>query len=369
MAPFPYALLRPWLFQLDPECAHTLMMGMLERTQHTVLRHLYAQRRVEDPIRIAGLCFPNRVGLAAGLDKDARCIDALCAMGFGFVEVGTVTPVAQPGNPCPRMFRLPTAQALINRMGFNNDGLAAFVDHVTQSRHYLRRLTSHPTAPPSTIVGLNIGKNAHTPIEHAVQDYLRCMDTVFAHADYVCVNISSPNTHNLRDLQRDAALDALLGALCERRSLLAQRMGRHVPIFLKIAPDLDAEQLDAIARTLRQYGCDTAGNANDTLGVIATNTTLDRSNVAGLAHAQEAGGLSGAPLRHASNQVVSQLRKLLGPTFPIIGVGGILCAEDAVEKIDAGADLIQLYTGLLYNGPALVGEAASAIHAACRARP
>jgi dihydroorotate dehydrogenase len=294
--------------------------------------------------------------MAAGLDKNARCIDGLGAMGFGFVEVGTVTPLPQDGNPKPRMFRLPKAQALINRLGFNNHGLDAFVKNVQKSA--LRR-----GASPSLLLGLNIGKNAATPIENATDDYLRCLDGVYPHADYITVNISSPNTKNLRSLQSDAALDALLGAIAERRELLAQQHGQRKPIFLKIAPDLDAAQIEVIAATLKRYGCDSSGQVNNAWGVIATNTTLSRDAVKGLPHAEETGGLSGAPVREMSNRVIAQLRAALGPQFPIIGVGGILSAADAVAKIQAGADLVQLYTGLIYRGPALVKEAAQAIRA------
>jgi dihydroorotate dehydrogenase len=294
--------------------------------------------------------------MAAGLDKNARCIDGLGAMGFGFVEVGTVTPLPQDGNPKPRMFRLPKAQALINRLGFNNHGLDAFVRNVQKSA--LRQAEQ-----PALLLGLNIGKNAATPIESAIDDYLRCLDGVYPHADYITVNISSPNTKNLRSLQSDAALDALLGAIAERRELLVQRHGQRKPIFLKIAPDLDAEQISVIAATLKRYGTDSAGQVNNAWGVIATNTTLSRDAIKGLPHAEESGGLSGAPVREMSNQVIGQLRAALGKQFPIVGVGGILSGADAVAKIQAGADVVQLYTGLIYRGPALVKEAAQAIRA------
>jgi dihydroorotate dehydrogenase len=316
----------------------------------------YRTAQVQDPIVVAGLTFPNRVGLAAGLDKNAQCIDGLGAMGFGFVEVGTVTPLPQDGNPKPRMFRLPKARALINRLGFNNHGLDAFVRNVQKSA--LRRDNN-----PALLLGLNIGKNAATPIENATDDYLRCLDGVYRHADYVTVNISSPNTKNLRSLQSDAALDALLGAIAERRELLAQQLGSRKPIFLKIAPDLDAAQIEVIAATLKRYGTDSAGQANNAWGVIATNTTLSREAVKGLHHADEAGGLSGAPVLQMSNQVIARLRAALGERFPIIGVGGVLSADDAVSKIRAGADLVQLYTGLIYSGPALVTASARAIQA------
>ncbi|APW43135.1 quinone-dependent dihydroorotate dehydrogenase [Rhodoferax saidenbachensis] len=366
MSLVPYALARRVLFSLDAEVAHEITMAGLAATQGNPLKLAYCAPRVDDPIEVAGLKFPNRVGMAAGLDKNARCIDGLGAMGFGFVEVGTVTPLAQPGNPKPRMFRLPEASALINRLGFNNEGLDAFVDHVQRSA--LRRQKNQ-----SLLLGLNIGKNAATPIERATEDYLTCLDGVYAHADYITVNISSPNTQNLRSLQSDAALDALLGAIAERRELLAQKHGqpdgkggmspRRVPIFLKIAPDLDEAQIAVIAATLQRYGCDSSGKVTNAWGVIGTNTTLARDAVQGMAHAEETGGLSGAPVLAKSNAVIAQLRAALGPQFPIIGVGGILTADDAVSKIKAGADLVQIYTGLIYSGPELVRDAARAIKA------
>ncbi|KAF1019014.1 MAG: Dihydroorotate dehydrogenase (quinone) [Paracidovorax wautersii] len=347
----PYALPRAVLFAMDPEKAHETTLDLLARVQNTPLACLVGAPFVEDPCTVAGLRFPNRVGLAAGLDKNARCIDALGAMGFGFVEVGTVTPLAQPGNAKPRMFRIPERHALINRLGFNNDGLDAFVRNVQQS-HFRQK---------GRLLGLNIGKNAATPIESATHDYLLGLRGVYAHADYVTINISSPNTKNLRELQSDAALDALLDQLSQARDELATQHGRKVPLFVKIAPDVDEAQLAVIAATLKRYGCDAAGQANNAWGVIATNTTLGRAAVQGLAHADEAGGLSGAPVLEASNAVIRQLRASLGASFPIIGVGGILSADDAVSKIEAGADVVQIYTGLIYKGPALVQEAAAAL--------
>jgi dihydroorotate dehydrogenase len=356
MALVPYGLARPFLFGLEPETAHDLTIAALAASQGNLLERAYRTARVNDPLQLAGLNFPNRVGMAAGLDKNARCIDGLGAMGFGFVEVGTVTPLPQDGNPKPRMFRLPKAKALINRLGFNNHGLDAFVRNVQQSALRLGD-------KPALLLGLNIGKNAATPIENATDDYLRCLQGVYPHADYITVNISSPNTKNLRSLQSDAALDALLGAIAERRERLAQQHGQRKPIFLKIAPDLDAAQIEVIAATLTRYGTDSAGQVNNAWGVIATNTTLSRDAVKDLPHADETGGLSGAPVLEMSNQVIRQLRAALGPQFPIIGVGGILRAEDAVAKIHAGADVVQIYTGLIYRGPALVQEAAQAIAA------
>lgn len=289
-----------------------------------------------------GLTFPNPVGLAAGLDKDGAYIDGLAALGFGFIEIGTVTPRAQPGNPKPRMFRLPEAQALINRMGFNNGGVDAFVRNVQASRFYQEQ---------RGILGLNIGKNADTPIERATDDYLYCLDKVYPYAAYVTVNISSPNTKKLRQLQQASEIDALLSALKMAQSQLADKHGRYVPLVLKIAPDLDDEQIDTIASALLRHHID---------GVIATNTTITRDAVQGLTHANETGGLSGAPVRDLSTRVVRALHQVLQGEIPIIGVGGILSGRDASEKMAVGASLVQLYTGLIYRGPELVGECASA---------
>ena len=348
MALVPYALTRPFLFGLDPEQAHDLTLGALARIQRTPLICAVAQARVDDPVTLAGIRFPNRVGLAAGLDKNGRCIDGLAAMGFGFIEVGTVTPQGQPGNPRPRMFRLPEANALINRLGFNNQGLDAFIANVKQARFRSQ----------GGVLGLNIGKNAATPIENAVDDYLLCLDGVYPHADYVTVNISSPNTKNLRALQSDEALDALLSAVQSRKQALAQQHGRSVPIFVKIAPDLDEAQVGVIAATLEKNAID---------GVIATNTTIARDAVKHLPHGEEAGGLSGAPVLQASNRVIAQLRAALGAGYPIIGVGGVLSGADAQSKIAAGADLVQLYTGFIYKGPELVTEAARALKGGAKA--
>ena len=347
MSLVPYGLARSVLFKLDPEVAHEITMAGLAAAQGTPLQLAYCANRVDDPIELAGLKFPNRVGLAAGLDKNARCIDGLGAMGFGFVEVGTVTPKGQPGNPKPRMFRLPKANALINRLGFNNEGLDAFLANVQRSA--LRRDKN-----PSLLLGLNIGKNAATPIESATDDYLICLEGVYPHADYVTVNISSPNTKNLRALQSDEALDALLGAIATRREALQKQHGRRVPIFVKIAPDLDEAQVSVIAATLKRHAMD---------GVVATNTTLSREAVKGLPHAEDSGGLSGAPVLAMSNRVIANLRAALGTGFPIIGVGGVMSADDAVSKIRAGADVVQIYTGLIYAGPGLVKDSALAIKA------
>jgi dihydroorotate dehydrogenase len=352
MSLLPYSLTRAALFQLDAETAHEVTISMLARTQRTPLECLYREPFISDPITLAGLRFPNRVGMAAGLDKNARVIDGLGAMGFGFVEVGTVTPLAQPGNAKPRMFRLPQANALINRLGFNNEGLDAFVRNVQESK--FRRA--------GKILGLNIGKNALTPIERAADDYLIALAGVYPHADYVTINISSPNTQNLRALQSDDALEALLSALNMRRQQLAEQYGRRVPIFVKIAPDLDEVQIQFIANALVKHEMD---------GVIATNTTLSREAVQGMLHAGEVGGLSGTPVLQASNRVITLLRAKLdvayGPGYPIIGVGGIVSAEDALSKIDAGANAVQIYTGLIYKGSRLVTECAQALSRRCNA--
>ena len=342
MALLPYALTRPFLFGLDPEQAHDLTLDTLARIQHTPLMCAIRQTRIDDPVTVAGLRFPNRIGLAAGLDKNGRCIDGFGALGFGFVEVGTVTPLAQPGNPKPRMWRLTDANALINRLGFNNGGLADFIANVQRAKFRQQ----------GGILGLNIGKNAVTPIERAVDDYLTCLEGVYPHADYVTVNISSPNTQNLRALQSDEALDALLAALSERHRALAERHGRQVPMFVKIAPDLVEDQIRVIARTLKSHGIS---------GVIATNTTISREAVKHLPNASEAGGLSGAPVFEASNAVIRQLRAELGAGYPIIGVGGVMSGADALAKVAAGADLVQIYTGFIYKGPELVTEAARAL--------
>lgn len=343
---FPsYRLARSMLFQLDAERAHEWTLQGLEHLQNTPAQCAWAQPLVSDPITVAGLTFPNRIGCAAGLDKNGRCIDGLGAMGFGFIEVGTVTPLAQSGNPKPRMFRLESHQALINRLGFNNEGLASFLRNVRRAHTFRQR---------GGILGLNIGKNAVTPIERATEDYLQCLEGVYPHADYITVNISSPNTAHLRALQHDAALDGLLSALLERRQRLQQVHQREVPLFLKIAPDLQTHQVQAVAHAVQTHGID---------GLVATNTTIARDAVQSHPWASQAGGLSGAPLAPASNAVISQLRQALGPQTPIIGVGGVIDAASAQAKIQAGADLVQIYTGLIYRGPELVSEAARALAA------
>ena len=328
-----YPLIRPALFSLDPEDAHRLTLAGLD-TAHKLGLLKLLPRVPGKPVRVMGIDFPNAVGLAAGLDKDGAHINALADLGFGFIEIGTVTPRPQPGNPQPRLFRLPAAEAIINRMGFNNLGVDNLVKNVESSGF-------------RGVLGINIGKNKDTPNEQAIDDYLTCLDKVYAHARYVTVNISSPNTQGLRELQKNEALDALLSAIKMRQSELAQQHGKYVPVALKIAPDLDDAQIAAIAALLMMHRID---------AVIATNTTLSRDAVAGLPNADEAGGLSGTPVRMASTRVIRELARHLKNEVPIIGVGGILSGEDAQEKIVAGASLVQLYSGLIYRGPSLVRE-------------
>jgi dihydroorotate dehydrogenase len=337
-----YALARPLLFSLDPETAHNLTLRNLRRAEALGLAG-GGNRPAPDPRTVMGITFPNPVGLAAGLDKDGAYIDGLAALGFGSIEIGTVTPRAQAGNPKPRMFRLPAKRAIINRMGFNNGGVDAFVANVQASKFYQER---------QGVLGLNIGKNADTPIERAADDYLHCLRKVYPYASYVTINISSPNTKNLRQLQGASELDALLAQLKAEQSRLADEHGRYVPLTLKIAPDIDGDQIREIAGALLRHKID---------GVIATNTTLNRRDVEGLRHANQAGGLSGAPVFDLSNIVIRALKKELGDEVPIIGVGGIMRGADARAKIAAGAQLVQLYSGLIYAGPALVRECAAAL--------
>jgi dihydroorotate dehydrogenase len=338
-----YPLFRPLLFALDPETAQEVAFAGLDAATSLGVAQLVAPRPPPSPVKAMGLSFPNRIGLAAGLDKNAQHIDGLATFGFGFIECGTVTPRPQPGNPKPRLFRLPEAEALINRLGFNNDGVERFLANVTRA---------HFGPKSGGILGLNIGKNFDTPNDRAVDDYVTCLRAVYAHASYVTVNVSSPNTAGLRDLQADAALDALLTALKAEQSKLADRHGRHTPLAVKIAPDLSVGDIRRIARAMIAHRCD---------GVIATNTTVDRSAVAGLAHADEMGGLSGRPLKDKATAVIRTLATELGGAMPIIGVGGIMSGADAREKIAAGATLVQIYTGLIYKGPELVTEIATAL--------
>ncbi len=334
-----YSLLRPLLFQLDAETAHHLTLTGLNLVHKLGLSNVIVQPVTGKSIETMGLRFPNGVGLAAGLDKNGAYIDALAVLGFGFIEIGTVTPRPQAGNPKPRLFRLPRAQAIINRMGFNNDGVEQLVRNVQAAEF-------------KGVLGINIGKNFDTPIARAADDYLHCLATVYPHASYVTVNISSPNTKNLRDLQAGEALADLLDKLKTEQTRLAQLHGRYVPLTLKIAPDLSDEALTEIASLLRRYRID---------GVIATNTTLARKGIEHLPHADETGGLSGAPLTEASTQVVKKLVQALAGEIPVIGAGGIVNGADATAKIEAGARLVQLYSGLIYRGPQLVRECVLAL--------
>lgn len=337
-----YSLARKILFSLDAEKAHGMGMSALSFLEASGFSSLLAKPRVESPVEVMGLRFPNQVGLAAGLDKNGDYIDGLAQLGFGSIEIGTITPRPQDGNPKPRLFRIPEARGIINRMGFNNAGVDRLLANVRISRF----------AQSGGILGINIGKNATTPIEKAADDYLICLDKVYRDASYITVNISSPNTKNLRELQKDDALDDLLAQLKARQEILAQQFGRHVPLALKIAPDLDDLQITAIADALRRHRME---------GVIATNTTLSRDGVEGLPNGAEAGGLSGAPVFKKSTEVLKKLATALQGEIPIIGVGGILQGQDAVEKIEAGASMVQIYSGFIYRGPELVNEVATAL--------
>jgi len=338
-----YPLFRPLLFALDPETAHELTLAALDAAAASGISRLVAPRLPASPVKAMGLAFPNRVGLAAGLDKNAAHIDGLAALGFGFIECGTVTPRPQPGNPRPRLFRIPQAEALINRLGFNNEGIERFLANVQRARF----------GPASGgILGLNIGRNFDTPNARAIDDYRTCLRAVYAHASYVTVNISSPNTKDLRALQEDEALEQLLTGLKVEQAMLAQKHGRYTPIVVKISPDLAATDLSRIARSLIEHRVD---------GVIATNTTIERAAIKGLPAAEEAGGLSGRPLNAKSTDVIRALAAELDGALPIIGVGGIMSGDDAKAKIAAGASLVQVYTGLVYRGPGLVAEVARAL--------
>ncbi len=334
-----YALAKPLLFQLNAEKAHDLTLKTLNIAEKTGILNLLPKPIACMPRQVMGLDFTNPIGLAAGLDKNGAYIDGLATLGFGFIEIGTTTPRAQPGNPMPRLFRVTEAQGIINRFGFNNLGVDNLIENVKAIKF-------------KGVLGINIGKNFDTPNERAVDDYLICMQKVYTHASYITVNISSPNTKNLRDLQEKNTLSDLLATLKTEQEKLAQQHGRYVPIALKIAPDLDEIQVNEIADLLMLHKID---------GVIATNTTLARDAVAGMPNAQEAGGLSGAPVRNKSTVVIQQLSKRLDGALPIIGVGGILSGADAVEKIAAGASLVQVYSGLIYRGTALVPEVCRAL--------
>ena len=329
-----YRAMRPFLFGLDPELAHRLSLASLDTLHRLGLSRLAAGAAPKLPVRAMGLEFPNPVGLAPGLDKNGEHIDALASLGFGFLEIGAVTPRPQAGNAKPRLFRLPQAEAVINRLGFNNIGVDRVVENVRRSGY-------------RGILGVNIGKNFDTPVESAADDYLVCLRKVYPVASFVTANVSSPNTRDLRSLQGAKELDALLGVLVHERDTMATKAGRRVPLALKIAPDLDDEAIRTIADLLLAHRVD---------AVIATNTTTSRQGVTNLPHGGEPGGLSGAPLRAMSTAVIAKLSRALKGRLPIIGVGGIASAADAREKLDAGATLVQLYTALLYRGPRLVGE-------------
>jgi dihydroorotate dehydrogenase len=329
-----YRAVRPLLFALDPESAHSLSLDCLDVLARLGGAPLLACSVPRLPVRVMGLDFPNPVGLAAGMDKDGAHIDGLAALGFGFIEVGAVTPRPQPGNPGPRVFRLPEAEALINRLGFNSRGVDVFVKNIRRSR-------------PGRIIGVNIGKNADTPNERAQEDYVACLRKVYPYASFVTANVSSPNTKNLRELQRADELDAFLAALAAERERLAGQHGKRVPLAVKISPDLDDAGIEAVADRVGARGID---------AIIATNTTVSRQGVEHLPAAREQGGLSGAPLKARATAVVAKLRRALPSGVAIIGVGGIASAADAREKLDAGASLVQLYTALVYRGPRIVSE-------------
>lgn len=327
-----YGLAQAALFNLDAELSHELTMWFLKHSQHNVLKNTYAQNVPNKPVECFGIEFPNPVGLAAGLDKNGECIDAFAAMGFGFVEIGTVTPKPQAGNDKPRLFRLKDAKGIINRMGFNNKGVDYLVEQVKQSQF-------------NGVLGINIGKNKVTPEEKALDDYLICLEKVYPYASYVTVNISSPNTPGLRNLQYGEALDSLLVGLKSGQEKLSEQHGKKVPMLVKIAPDLTSEEIQSIADSLRKAEVE---------GVIATNTTISRDNVEGLRYAKEAGGLSGLPLQEKSLQVTKELAQALQGELPIVSVGGIDSAESAQARLDAGASLVQCYSAFIYQGPELI---------------
>jgi dihydroorotate dehydrogenase len=334
-----YSAVRRALFSLEPEKAQRVALAALARVDALGLTGWMVAPPVRAPRRLMGIDFPNPVGLAAGFDKNAEYLDLLTALGFGFIEVGTVTPRPQPGNPAPRVFRIPEREALINRLGFNNVGVDVLVRNVERARF-------------EGVLGINIGKNFDTPLERAHEDYLACLRRAYPHATYIAVNISSPNTPGLRDLQNAEELDRLLEALKSEQRTLAAAHGRYVPIAVKISPDLSPGQVEAVATLLLKHGMD---------GAIATNTTLSREGIEGSSAAREAGGLSGAPLRERSTTLLRRLCDALGGRLPVIGVGGILSGQDALEKLEAGASLVQLYTGLVYRGPDLVREIVVAV--------
>lgn len=334
-----YPLIRFMLFRMDPEKTHDLTLKWLKWIESSVFRGLIVQKIADDPVEVFGIQFPNRVGLAAGLDKNGICIDAFAALGFGHIEVGTVTPRPQPGNPKPRLFRLVKANGIINRFGFNNDGVDQLLKNIKASNY-------------TGVLGINIGKNFDTEVEKAVDDYIICLEKVYPYASYITVNISSPNTANLRQLQFGEALDELLIAIKQKQLQLTAEYSKKIPILIKIAPDLSDEEVGLLAETFIKHEVD---------GVIATNTTFSRKGVENLPHAQEQGGLSGAPVCEMSTQIISKLSAKVNGKFPIIGVGGIDNAEKACDKVSAGASLVQLYSGLIYQGPRLIQSVAKAL--------
>ncbi len=331
---FYTSVIRPILFKFDPEAVHEFTMSMLHFVGRSPLKFMLRQKVMSRPVEVMGLTFPNPVGLAAGLDKNGVAVDGLGEFGFGFIEVGTVTPVAQPGNPKKRLFRVIPAEGIINRMGFNNDGVDELINNIYDTGY-------------KGILGINIGKNKVTPLEKSTDDYLICMDRVYPYADYITVNISSPNTPDLRKLQYGDAFEQLLEALKNKQRDLASLHGKYVPLVIKIAPDVSDEELKHIAESLLKYKID---------GVIATNTTISRDAVYDLPHAYEAGGLSGRPLQQKSTAVIRKLHSYLGDNIPIIGVGGIDSVSAAREKMEAGAKLVQVYSGFIYHGPELIAR-------------
>ena len=346
-----YNIARRVLFSMNPETAHAVTMANLDWVVHAGLHKLIIHMPDEDPVTVMGVRFPNTIGLAAGMDKDGTRVSAFGGLGFGHVEIGTITPLAQPGNPKPRLFRLIPAEGVINRMGFNNEGVVQVLENLRSADAFRLR---------GGVLGINIGKNAVTPIENALSDYVKCLDAVYDHADYIAVNISSPNTKNLRTLQGEGELDHLVKGIVEKRAdLKAERNGKHVPIAVKLAPDLENDEILRCVDTLMKYGID---------AVIATNTTIARKRVQGLLHAEETGGLSGAPLRERSTEVVRLVAEHVKGELPIIASGGVMSGADAVEKMEAGAQLVQLFTGFIYKGPALIAECSEAVAAWRRAQ-
>jgi len=339
MLNFLYPLIRFFLFRLNPEKSHDLTLKWLAGIEKSPFKFLIQQDKVNDPVELLGMQFPNKIGLAAGLDKNGSCIDAFAALGFGHIEIGTVTPRSQPGNPKPRLFRLPKAQALINRFGFNNLGVDNLIENVKVSKF-------------DGVLGINIGKNFDTPVEKATEDYLICLEKVYPYASYITVNISSPNTANLRELQFGEALAELISAIKKSQKELEVKHKKYVPILIKIAPDLSSDEISQLVETFKKYQVD---------GVIATNTTFSRKGVEGLEYCDEIGGLSGQPVFRSSTQVLKQMTEQVNGEFPIIGVGGICSAKDAKEKYDAGASLVQIYSGFIYQGPSLVTSIAKAL--------